>query len=816
VDQSERAEGDRRGPGAGVRNERKPIAQAVDIRPSPPQIHPARRRPEGRRPAPARDHSRTFALSHFRTLQSPVPHYLRELNPEQQQAALATEGPVLVLAGAGSGKTRMLVHRIAYLIRDRRIDPRNILAVTFTNKAAKEMQERVARIVGKEAKGVLLSTFHSLGARILRDFGDRVGLPKDFSIYPTGDQTAAIKRIMTEEVHVTATKGEDAYDIKRVLFTISDWKNRLIPPDQARREVAEGMVKGDRSDDYAVLAADVYPRYEQSLRAAGACDFDDLLLLPVQILREHADVRERMWKRWRYLMIDEYQDTNGAQLEMARLLAGPHKNLCVVGDDDHSIYGWRGADATNILDFERHYPGARVILMEENYRSTQRILDAANGVIAHNTARKAKRLRTGNGPGPKIDLWTFGEDKDKPADEVEAEMIASEIGVRRFREQLGWGDFAVLYRTNLQSKPIEEQLRAANIPYRVVGGQSFFDRKEVSDLVAYLRVILNPRDEVALRRIVNYPVRGIGRTTLLKLVEAARAVPQPLYETLKRVEGVDGVNRAQAEAVRAFVEMMEELRMEFHSTQAAIDHGITTQRTLVGFARELVKRVRLEEAVRADNAKSERAAEVRVEILREFVASIERYEERTWASRPPPDEEDSWDPPSLRAFLERVSLSDEDDRKDKEDENPELVTLMTMHSAKGLEFSHVFIVGLEEDILPHSRSVKAADAAQAEAEEAWEQFDANGTGDPIAEERRLFYVGITRARHRLTLSGCATRRQRGDAMPRQPSRFIKEIPAELLEHRNAGAGVMTSLTPEESKELRTNFFAEMKAKLASG
>ena len=273
---------------------------------------------------------------------SHVPQYLHDLNPEQRQAALATEGPVLVLAGAGSGKTRMLIHRIAYLIRDRRVDPRNILAVTFTNKAAMEMRERVAKIVGKEAKGVILTTFHSLGARILRDHGRHIGLPKDFSIYPTGDQLAAIKRIMTEEVHVTATKGEDAYDVKRVLFQISDWKNRLVTPDEARREVAEGDIKGDRSDDYAVLAADVYPRYEQTLRAAGATDFDDLLLLPVQLLREHAEVRERMWKRWRYMMIDEYQDTNGAQLEMARLLAGPHKNLCVVGDDDQSIYGWRG------------------------------------------------------------------------------------------------------------------------------------------------------------------------------------------------------------------------------------------------------------------------------------------------------------------------------------------------------------------------------------------------------------------------------------------------------------------------------------------
>ncbi|MBW3655020.1 MAG: UvrD-helicase domain-containing protein, partial [Gemmatimonadetes bacterium] len=406
-------------------------------------------------------------------------------------------------AGAGSGKTSMLVHRIAYMIRDRGINPRQILAVTFTNKAATEMRERVARMVGREARGVLLSTFHSLGARLLRDYGDRIGLPKDFSIYPTGDQAQAVKRIMAEEVHVSATIGDDSFDPKRVLFAISDWKNRLVTPPEAAREVAEGRMKNDRGDDYAVLAADIYPRYEATLRAAGACDFDDLLVLPVQLLREHPEVRERLWKRWRYVMIDEYQDTNGAQFEVARMMAGPLKNLCVVGDDDQSIYAWRGADVRNILDFENHFPGAQVVLLEENYRSTQRILDAANGVIANNSSRRDKRLRTGNGPGPKIDYWSFNEANGKTSEELESEMVAREIGVRRFAEKLKWADFAVLYRTNLQSKPFEEALRAANIPYRVVGGQSFFDRKEVADLVAYLRVILNPRDEVSLRRIIN-------------------------------------------------------------------------------------------------------------------------------------------------------------------------------------------------------------------------------------------------------------------------------------------------------------------------
>ncbi|MFL5383715.1 MAG: ATP-dependent helicase [Longimicrobiaceae bacterium] len=724
-----------------------------------------------------------------------LPHYLRELNPEQREAALATEGPVLILAGAGSGKTRTIVYRIAYLVRDKGVDPRRVLAVTFTNKAAAEMRERVARIVGRDAKGVLLSTFHSLGARILREHGEKIGVPREFSIYSTGDQLAAVKRIASDEVHVSATAGDDSYDHKRVLYQISDWKNRMTLPAEAAAEVAGGTTQGNRSDDYAVLAADVYPRYEQVLRAAGACDFDDLLLLPVKLLREHPEVRESYWRRWHYLMIDEYQDTNGAQLEMARLLAGPRKNLCVVGDDDQSIYAWRGADVRNILDFERHFPGARVVVMEENYRSTQRILDAANGVIANNTSRKPKVLRTSNGPGPKIDYWEFVDDGQRTAEEMEAEMVAREIGIRRLVETVQWSDFAVLYRTNLQSKPLEEAMRAANIPYRVVGGTSFFDRKEIADAVAYLRVVMNPRDEVALRRIINYPTRGIGRTTQLRLVEAAREARVPLYEMLRRVGEVEGVSKAQVEPVRHFVEMMDELRQEYTATEAALGAGAGGERTLHAFVKQVVARVRLEEAVRADNAKSDRAAEVRIDILRDFVASIGTYEERVWGAQPLPDEEDDWEPPSLRAFLEKLSLVEEDEKKDDRDDEPNRVTLMTLHAAKGLEFTHVFIVGLEEEILPHTRSVEAV---------------TTDGSDPISEERRLFYVGITRARHRLTLSGCATRRQRGEPMPRQPSRFLKEVPADLLEYRT---GRRTSLSEEDSKELKANFFSKMKEML---
>ncbi len=738
-----------------------------------------------------------------------VPQYLRALNPEQQAAALATEGPVLVLAGAGSGKTRTLVYRIAHLIR-KGVDPRRILAVTFTNRAAGEMRERVASVVGKDAKGVTLSTFHSLGARILRDYGTRLGLPEKFSIYDTGDQTSLAKRILTEEVHVAATAGDDKYDVKRVLHQISQWKNRLTTPLEARREVAEGITRGNRADDYAVLAADVYPRYEEALRAAGACDFDDLLLLPVQLLREDADTREALWRRWHYLMVDEYQDTNGAQLEMARLLAGPRKNLCVVGDDDQSIYAWRGADARNILDFEGHYPGAQVVILEENYRSTQRILDAANAVILNNSARKQKRLRTANGPGPKLDYWEFRDDPEtaKSAEEQEAEMVAREIGVRRFHEKLQWGDFAVLYRTNLQARPLEEALRAANVPYRVIGGTSYFERTEVMNAIAYLRVMVNPRDEVALRRILNYPARGIGRTTQLRLLEDARQRGDSLWDALRRAAGGEGVTRPQAEALLHFVELVEEARTELLATEAALAAGSTGERTLEKWARELVQRLRLEEAIRAEyrssspeaKHKSEKAAEIRVENLRDFVSSVGKFEVRVWAGQPLPDEELEWAPPTLSDFLERVQLTDEadDSRNEKEEEDPHRVTLLTLHSAKGLEFMHVFMVGLEEEILPHARSIAGIS-------------DEGATADPIAEERRLFYVGITRARHRLTLSGCATRRQRGEAAPRQPSRFLAEIPPDLLERRT---GEATSLTEEDREEMKGNFWARMREMLA--
>jgi superfamily I DNA/RNA helicase len=721
-----------------------------------------------------------------------VPHYLRELNPQQRDAALATEGPVLILAGAGSGKTRTLVYRIVHLL-ERGVDPRRILAVTFTNRAAGEMRERITSVLGKNVRALTVSTFHSLGARILRQYGSHVGLPEQFAIYATADQLALMRRVVGEEVHVVATAGDDVFDAKRVLQRISGWKNQMIGPEEANREVAAGRMRDNRVDDYEVLAAAAYPRYEESLRAAGACDFDDLLLLPVRLLREQVEVRDALWKRWQYLMVDEYQDTNGAQLELARLLAGPHRNLCVVGDDDQSIYAWRGADLRNILDFERHFPGATVVVLEENYRSTQRILDAANAVIQHNVARKPKRMRTGNGPGPRIDYWEMAEEEGKSAEEREAEMVASEIGIRRFREQLQWGDFAVLYRTNLQSRVLEEALRTANIPYRIIGGTSYFDRKEVADAAAYLRLLVQPRDEIALRRVINYPTRGIGRTTVLRLVETARSWKVPMGEVLDRVAEVEGVGRAAADGVSAFARLLGDTRARLVEVEAAIATGAPGVPGLADLVGDFLKAVKLEEAVRAEN-KSERVADARIDNLREFIAAVAAYERRTWAEMPLPDEEADWSAPTLAGFLERVSLINEEEPEREETDEKGSVTLMTLHSAKGLEFAHVFLVGLEEEILPHARSVsEVAEGAVA---------------DPIAEERRLFYVGITRARHRLTLSGCRTRRRGGELVNRQPSRFVREVPAELVEARSPAAE--SSLTAGDRQELRENFFAKMR------
>ncbi|HEX7049167.1 MAG TPA: UvrD-helicase domain-containing protein [Longimicrobiales bacterium] len=715
--------------------------------------------------------------------------YLSDLNPEQRAAVLHTEGPLLVLAGAGSGKTKTLVHRIVHLIRGHKVDPARIVVVTFTNRAAEEMRQRVQSYAGREARAVVISTFHSLGVRILRAHASRLGLPQRFAIYAAPDQLAALKTACAE-----ISIDDDRFDLKRVLRRISDWKGRRISPEVAAREVREAPMRGNRSDDYEILAAGAYARYEEILRASGAVDFDDLLLLPVRLLEADEEARRDLWRRWHYLMIDEYQDTNAVQFELARLLAGSRRNLCVVGDDDQAIYAFRGADVGNILEFERHFPGARVITLEQNYRSTRRILEAANAVIAGNPRRHPKRLRTANGIGAPIDSYEHADE------EAEAETIAAEISVRAFTQKLKWGDFAVLYRVNTQARPLEEALRAKNVPYRVIGGTSFFERKEVADAIAYLRAVVHPDDEIALRRIINYPARGIGRATVLKLAEQAQARNVSFAEAL-RSAGEDDVGGAAAHAIGTFLAVLRDARrtLEAAEAEARRTPPAAEMPPIARWAHDFFDRLGLEAAIRAD-PRNARSADARVDNLRDLVGSIARYERRVWAAATEEAEREgaAGFPPSLADALARIALADGDDRDGHDREDDATVALMTLHSAKGLEFSDVFIVGLEEGILPHARSL-----ADAEAE--------TPRGDPLAEERRLFYVGITRARRRLTLSLCRARRKGGELVPSLPSRFLEEIPAELLNVKTAE----TLLSPEESADLRENFFDRMRQMLGA-
>ncbi|HUP88056.1 MAG TPA: UvrD-helicase domain-containing protein [Longimicrobiales bacterium] len=692
--------------------------------------------------------------------------HLRGLNAEQREAVLHVDGPLLILAGAGTGKTKTLVHRIANLIHSAKVDPQHIVGVTFTNRAADEMRERVESFIGPEAKRVTLSTFHSLGVRILRAHHKKLSLPARFAIYSTPDQLATLK-LACSEISIS----DDAFDIKRILRQISSWKNTRVLPEDARRIVAESAETGTRADDYAILACDAYVKYQEILRASGAVDFDDLLLLPLQLLQEHEDARRDIWKRWHYVMIDEYQDTNGVQFELAKLLAGSRRNICVVGDDDQSIYAFRGAEVGHILDFERHFPGAKVVRLEENYRSTKRILAAANAVIAGNTERHAKKLRTSNTVGAPIDSFEHEDDI------VEAEVIARELATRRLTHKLKWGDNAVLFRTNTQARVLEEAMRTRNIPYRVVGGQSFFERKEVGDAIAYLRAVAHPSDEIAIRRIINYPARGIGRVTIMRIAEQAEERKTTFVKMLNDVD-----------AVRPFFELLQQARVGLKAaerTAADTPPRVEEMTPIAVWAKQLLHDVGLEDAIR-DDPRNAKSAISRVDNIRDLVGSIVRYERRRWDEKLTAPE---WKGPTLMEALGVLALDEHDDEDEEPRTDEYRVTLMTLHSAKGLEFRDVYMVGLEEGILPHARSI-----------------DEN----TLAEERRLMYVGITRARERLTLSCCKTRKRSGSSYDVLPSRFIQEIPADLLNVKSSAA----PLAPEESENLRKNFFANMKSMLA--
>jgi DNA helicase II / ATP-dependent DNA helicase PcrA len=676
------------------------------------------------------------------------PMNIAKLNPEQRAAVLLTEGPLLLLAGAGSGKTRVITMRIAYLLREKKIAPEYLLAVTFTNKASREMLQRVIGLVGRErCAGIGISTFHALGMRILRSGIERLGYKKNFSIYAGADQ----ERLLRDLIRTTDSTGTSL--VSQVLWCISSAKNRLIAPRN---------FKPRHNDPVSTLTARIYPLYQRALRACNAVDFDDILMLSAHLLVEHADLLSLWRKQFLYVMVDEYQDTNFAQYQLLRLLCDDHRNLCVVGDDDQSIYGWRGAAPENILDFERDYKGARVIKLEQNYRSTCNILAAANAVIGNNPRPHPKKLWSASGAGAGIELLSCRDDEE------EAKFVVERIMAQRAESSDPLSSFAILYRTNAQSRPFEEQLRYENIPYVLIGGQQFFDRKEVKDALAYLRVIANPQDEVNLLRILNYPKRGIGETSAHALIETSARLHKSIWEILRHPQSLNHLGEKPLAAIQNFTKIIVKYRQRFHTSVNAANTF-----------RELILEIGMEDDIWR-SAENIEQGKRRLENLAEAVSALAAYEGRETQA-------------TLTGFLEKVSLLDADEPNREEKENKlrrDAVVLMSLHASKGLEFPHVFLAGIEEETIPHCT--------------------AEGEAADLAEERRLLYVGITRAQKTLTLLHARHRKKYGRLRPRQPSRFLSEIPEELLQRAALSA---VAQSEEEKDQAANDFFANLKARL---
>ena len=638
-----------------------------------------------------------------------------KLNEPQREAVYHTDGPLLILAGAGSGKTRVLTHRIAYLIEERNVNPWNILAITFTNKAAGEMRERVDSLVGFGSESIWVSTFHSMCVRILRRFIDRLGYDNRFAIYDTDDQKTLMKEVCKKVAIDTKVFKE-----RSLMSAISSAKNELILPDEFELNAGGDFAK--------LKIAKVYREYEAQLKANNALDFDDLLVKTVLLLQTQPDVLENYQERFRYIMVDEYQDTNTVQFQLVRLLAGKYRNLCVVGDDDQSIYKFRGANIRNILDFEHEFSDACVIKLEQNYRSTGNILNAANRVIANNKGRKEKTLWTANGEGELVHLRQFDTGYD------EADFIAEDIK-KEVRAGASYNDHAVLYRTNAQSRLLEEKFVAMNVPYKIVGGVNFYARREIKDLLAYLKTIDNGMDDIAVRRIINVPKRGIGLTTINRIQESAAERGLGFYETLMAPELIPGIGRSAAK-LDSFAALIEYFK------------GLTGQMSITDLLREVIEKTGYMESLDSEDKED---AQARKENIDELINKAAAYEEAA---------EDRDEPATLSAFLEEVALVADIDSLDEEQD---YVVLMTLHSAKGLEFPHVYLAGMEDGLFPSYMTITSDDR------------------DDLEEERRLCYVGITRAEQELTLT-CARRRMvRGETQYNKISRFIKEIPAELLD-----------------------------------
>lgn len=636
------------------------------------------------------------------------------LNEQQREAVFYTEGPLLILAGAGSGKTRVLTHRTAYLIEEKKVNPYHIMAITFTNKAAGEMRERIDRLVGYGSESIWVSTFHSTCVRILRRHIDRIGYDTNFTIYDSDDSKSLMKDIC-KRLNID-TK---IYKERSLLSAISSAKDELVTP-------TEFALRATAASDYAKRKqAEVYREYQEALHKNNALDFDDLIVKTVELFQTDPEVLDYYQERFRYIMVDEYQDTNTAQFQLIRLLAGKYKNLCVVGDDDQSIYKFRGANIYNILNFEKHFSDAKTIKLEQNYRSTQNILDAANHVIANNVGRKAKALWTANDAGDKVEFEQFDNAYE------EADYIASDIASGVREGSYHYGDYAVLYRTNAQSRLFEERFIVSNIPYKIVGGVNFYARKEVKDLLAYLKTIDNAKDDLAVRRIINVPKRGIGATTLNRVSDYAASYDIGFYDALKQAEEIPSIGKSAAK-IKPFVTFIQTMR----SKLPYID--------ISELMREIIETTGYVKGLEAEGTEE---ATARIENIDELLSKVVAYESA---------EEN----PTLSGFLEEVALVADIDSLE---EGSDYVVLMTLHSAKGLEFPKVYLAGMEDGLFPSYMSITS-----------------DHSSEELEEERRLAYVGITRAMRELAITCARQRMIRGETQYNKVSRFVKEIPSELL------------------------------------
>ena len=666
---------------------------------------------------------------------------LAGLNDKQKEAVLHFEGPLLILAGAGSGKTRVLTHRIAYLIEEHQVPPYHILALTFTNKAANEMRERVNNIIEYGAGSIWVSTFHSTCVRILRRFIDHLGYDNAFTIYDSDDQKSLMKDIC-KQLNIDTKK----YKERTFLNAISSAKDELKTPEQYADEVAKEYNKK--------IFGRVYKEYQKRLKQNNALDFDDLIMLTVQLFRQNAEILNHYQERFPFILVDEYQDTNTAQFTLLSLLASRYQNLCVVGDDDQSIYRFRGANIHNILNFEKIFPATKVIRLEQNYRSTKNILAAASGVIKHNSMRKEKTLWTTAEAGAPISYGRYDNEYE------EAQGIAADIH-RQVKDGMSYSDFAILYRTNAQSRVFEEKLIYEGIPYRIIGAVNFYARKEIKDILCYLKTINNSADDIAIKRIINIPRRGIGQTTIGRISDYAFSQEMPFYEALRRVDEIPGCTRASAK-IHSFVSLIEHFRMKLRGEMYSLEDMTQELLDVTGYVREL-------EAENTDEANG------RIENIESLMNKIVQYEEDNNGG-------------TLNDLLEDIALvADIDTVSD----DAEQVLLMTLHSAKGLEFPNVYICGMEETIFPGASAVFGDDPSELE------------------EERRLCYVGITRAMKKLTLTSANQRMRNGEMNFNRPSRFINEIPRHLVKQTYGAVLKMeTESKPTEFSRTKASLYTK--------